>query len=135
MIAKAPKPSGAAETIETVSQFAGAFTRRDRSIGHVIEDSIQSAKDTAKSVLGEERTARLKAALGRRPSPIQQRASVTIQDTVGGAPEAAVLPLALAEELPKLIPDAPVEHLLSGSSEGYARRRREIVDHYYDVVG
>jgi len=46
------------------------------------------------------------------------------------------LPLVLTHEpsAQLLQGDAPVEHLLPGSSEAYRRRRVELIDSYYEVV-
>ena len=100
-----------------------------------MSDQIQFAKDGAKQILGEKRTADLKRILGRTPSPEHQRARVRISDRIVKS-EGEPLNLALVSEVTgqDFREQVPVEHVMPGTSERYRERRLEIVQEFYDVV-
>jgi hypothetical protein len=128
--------TGARDTGRIAVEFAETFTRRKQSPKAFIDGQAQKLKEVVKDALGAERTDRLKRMLGRAPTPIGRRSTVRIVDypqTTQDPP----LPLAVTEHITgeDLRIDAPVEHLLEGSSENYRVRRLGIIDHYYDVVG
>jgi hypothetical protein len=131
-----PRMLGAAETAGFVSGFGATFTRRRPKASVLVAEQVQRAKDGVKGALGEERTNRLKAALGRHPGPATRKARVRVVDVPVEAGDGP-LPLLVTESLSpdQLRMPLPVEHVLRGSSQAYRDRRMEIIETYYDVAG
>ncbi len=96
---------------------------------------MEGAKDVVRRILGEEETERLKRLLGRRPSPVHERAPVTVVDSVSGT-DTDPLQLAMVRSVSaeQLRSEQPIEHVLPPGSESYESIRREIIGRYYDVV-
>jgi hypothetical protein len=127
---------GASETARIVTEFGESFTRRRAKVSVAVSEQAQRAKDALKDALGEERTNTLKRLLGRHPTPITNRAEVRLVDQAV-EPSPGPTPLLVTGDLdgPILRGPIPVEHILPGSSEGYRRRRLEMIHDYYDVIG
>jgi hypothetical protein len=127
--------TGAQETGATASAFAAQFSWRRRSISESLGAGMEKAKEITRATLGEERTERLKRLLGRRPTPVHERSTVKVVDSFEPAGEGA-LALAVLRSLDgaALGGDQPIEHVLPTGSLEYEMGRREIIDHYYDVV-
>ncbi|MFP3881966.1 MAG: glycosyltransferase [Actinomycetota bacterium] len=127
--------TGASETGQRATELGETFEYRRRTPARLVHDQVEGAKDLVRGALGEDRIEDLKRVLGRPPKPIYQKATVTLTDKTGGGDDDN-LELALVSEVSteELRSDQPVEHLLAGSSDRYQNKRREIIDHYYDVV-
>lgn len=127
--------TGARDTIDVVGEFSDSFVQRRRSPRVVMSAAWQKTKDTGKTVIGEDATTRLKTLLGRSPSPAHPRLAVTLRHTTDASSPTVPL-LEIAEDLPseQISPDAPLEHILPGSSERYHQARRDLIPIYYDVV-
>jgi len=126
--------TGASETAAVVAQFGDRFEYRHRAPLEMFDVQVERAKDLVRSVLGEERTERLKQMLGRRPTPVHERTTVEIVDAIGGStPDRLHLAVVRSVTGDQLRLDQPIEHVLAGASDAYAAVRREIVDRYYDV--
>ncbi len=127
--------TGASETAAITADFGQGFDYRERTVSEVVDAGVQGSKEVVRHVLGEKGTERLKRLLGRRPTPVHERATVRVVDSVGGTDidplKLAVVRSVSAEQLRS---DQPIEHVLSTGSETYESKRREIVDRYYDVM-
>lgn len=127
--------TGASETGQRTADLGETFEYRRRTPARLVHDQVEGAKDLVRRALGEERIEGLKRVLGRPPKPIYQKTTVTLTDKTGGGDDDN-LELALVSEVstPELRAGQPIEHVLSGSSQDYEKRRREIIDRYYEVV-
>ena len=127
--------TGASETGSAVADLGDRFVYRRRTPTELVDVQIENAKNLVRGVLGEARTERLKQMLGRRPTPVHERATVEIADAVGDStPDRLQLAVVRSVAGDHLRLDQPIEHVLAGASDGYAALRQEIIDRYYDVV-
>jgi len=127
---------GAHEAATVTAEFGERFERMEQRFGVSASLQVRKVKEWLKGVLGREGTNRVRRVLGR-PLMEGRRAEVVVVD---GSPRDGgeeSLPLVMSEEVTTamLQSDMPVEHMLPGASDAYRRRRRELVDTYYDVVG
>jgi hypothetical protein len=127
---------GAHETATVTAEFGERFERREQRFGVSASLQLRKGKEWLKVVLGHERTNRVRRVLGRPPME-GRRAEVAVVDESPRDGRGESLPLVMSEEVTTemLRSDMPVEHMLPGASDAYRRRRRELVDRYYDVVG
>jgi predicted glycosyltransferase len=127
--------TGASETAAAVVSEAEAFHYRRRSAREFAEVQVEKAKNLVRSMLGEERTEKLKRALGRRPTPVHSRSTVEVVSTTGGSfPDRLQLAFVRSLRGGDLHLNQPIEHVIEGASSEYEAQRLEIVHRYYDVV-
>jgi hypothetical protein len=127
--------TGASEVGAIVSGSPDGFEPRKRTLGELIATARIETKERVKDMLGPEGTETVKRLLGRGEKAHHGRSRVNLVFSADQTSDDA-LDLVMAESVTGelLAADHPVEHVLPGSSPGYASRRREIVDHYYDVI-
>lgn len=126
--------TGASETGAHAAAVGDRFVYRKRSPAEMGRNLLQGGKDLLREVMGDQRTERLKRLLGRRPTPVHERASVRVVDAAGGgSPDDLELAVVRSVSADDLRSDQPIEHVLSKGSVGYESARREIIDRYYDV--
>jgi hypothetical protein len=129
--------TGASEAGAVTAEFASQFGIRRKRLSDATNEGVQWAKEAAKEALGEERTASIKRFLGREATPAHGRTQVKVTDHIAEPVQDRLTDVALVKTVTEsqLRFDAPIEHVMPGSSAGYETRRREIVAEYYDVVG
>jgi hypothetical protein len=126
------RSGGAAAAATEVARLATGFTERRRTIRQQLARLDMRGRETAKRLLGPAGTDFVRRTLGRTYEDLNQRLCVHLE-AEGPVPDTE--PLAFGSDIPpeRIRSGGPVEHLLSGTSDAYAARRREIVDEYYDV--
>jgi hypothetical protein len=128
--------TGASEVGAVTAEFASQFGVRHKRLSAAASESVLWAKEAIKAALGEERTASLKRLFGREPTPAHGRTQVRVTNQIAEPVRDRLTNLALVGTVSEtqLRIDAPIEHVMPGTSVEYETRRREIVAEYYDVI-
>lgn len=123
---------GAAATGSAVEHLATTMQPRSPTLGQRLAWLDTWGRETAKRTLGVRGTDLVRRALGRTYDDLERALPVFVE---GAEPVAGAEPLVIGEDIgaERIRSGGPVEHILPGTSAGYLRRRREIVDEYYDV--
>ena len=129
--------TGASEAGAVTAEFASQFGVRQKRLSEAASERVQWAKEATKEALGEKRTASLKRLLGREATPAHGRTQVRVTNHIAEPSRDQLTDLALVGTVSEtqLRIDAPIEHVMAGTSVKYETRRREIVEEFYDVVG
>lgn len=132
----AGKMTGAREVAERILALPhhadpGAFRQIERTA------RFQELREAVKRILGERGTNLVRRILGRAPRPVGVRPRVRIVERPAIPTHDGLVPLAFTDVITadELLLGTPVEHLLSGSSDSYRRRRRDLITKYYRVRG
>ena len=131
-----PTLTGASETAEIVVDLLASHRPRPAGGARSVSLAWQGFKNRTKEIIGQDATNRVRSLLGRDPIAFGERTTVSVvEDAVDAAFDGAV-PLLFGQVAPnEVVSDRmPVEHVRNGSSGAYRKRRRAIIDRYYDVV-
>ena len=131
-MSRLPAATGASETAAAITEFVGHFDRRKRTAAELLDARTQWAMEA----IGDDRVSVVKRLLGRKPTLVHERIEVRLTNRIVEPEPNEPTPLAIVSAVSQaeLRTEIPIEHVLSGASDAYQKRRTELLSGYYEVV-